>query len=117
MSHRAMNPPMCDKWLKGVTWGLVAVIPLLIISAVIAFTFNFQPLYEYGFDRYNVVETTGLADSELSKAASGLIDYFNSGEEFIDLTVEKDGRAFTLFNEKEIIHLYDVKGLMRLDYG
>ncbi|KTB47627.1 TIGR01906 family membrane protein [Dehalogenimonas alkenigignens] len=102
--------------LRAAAWGLVPAVPLLITGAVIAFAVNFQPLYEYGFDRYDVGRTTGLSEAELSKAARGLIDYFNSGAEFIDLTVEKDGRPFALFNDREIVHLYDVKGLIRLDY-
>ena len=102
--------------LKIAKWLLVPIIPLLIISGVIAFAFNFQPLYEYGFYRYDVGKTTGLADSELSKAASGLIAYFNSNEEFINIVVQKNEEPFQLFNEREIIHLHDVKGLIKLDY-
>ena len=53
---------------------------------------------------------------ELEKAATGLISYFNSGEANINLTVIKDGESFELFNQREVIHLRDVKGLIRLDY-
>jgi integral membrane protein (TIGR01906 family) len=102
--------------LKFARWTLVPVLPLLIISGAIAFAFNFQPLYEYGFHRYDVSKTTGLENSELAKAADGLIRYFNSNDEYIDLDVQKDGVTFQLFNDREIQHLYDVKGLIRLDY-
>jgi integral membrane protein (TIGR01906 family) len=44
-----------------------------------------------------------------------LVHYFNSGEENIDLVVQKDGIPFSLFNEREIVHLKDVKGLFLLD--
>ncbi|MGI2336085.1 MAG: TIGR01906 family membrane protein [Dehalogenimonas sp.] len=103
-------------WLRIAAWSLAAVLPLVIISAVIAAAVNFPPLYEYGFNRYNVTQTTGLESAELTKAARDLTAYFNSGEEYIDLVVVKDGQNFTLFNEREIIHLYDVKELIRLDY-
>ena len=73
-------------------------------------------LYKYGFEKYDVSSTTGLADSELEKAATGLISYFNSGEEYISLTVVKDGQPFELFNQREIVHLKDVKELVWLDY-
>ncbi|XUX00335.1 MAG: TIGR01906 family membrane protein [Dehalogenimonas sp.] len=102
--------------MKIFRWLVVFIIPLLIISGVIAFAFNFQPLYEYGFQRYAVSKTTGLADSELSKAAHGLINYFNSDQELIDVTVQKDGNPFPLFHDREIQHLKDVKGLVGLDY-
>lgn len=88
----------------------------LIFSASIGGAINSRPLYLYGFEKYRVSETTGLAPAELDKAARGLISYFNSGEEFIDLTVTRNGQPFGLFNEREIAHLKDVKGLVWLDY-
>ncbi len=97
-------------------WLFILCLPALLLTASIGIAVNSQWLYEYGFDKYNISQVTGLADSELEKAASGLIDYFNSGEEFIDTTVIKDGQPFTLFNQKEGAHLKDVKGLIQLDY-
>lgn len=57
--------------LRAAAWGLVPAVPLLITGAVIAFAVNFQPLYEYGFDSYDVGRTTGLSEAELSRAAEG----------------------------------------------
>jgi integral membrane protein (TIGR01906 family) len=57
-----------------------------------------------------------LGKAELEKAASGLISYFNSDEEYIKLTVIKDDEPFVIFNQREVTHLKDVKGLVRLDY-
>ncbi|MBA7564156.1 hypothetical protein ES708_05818 [subsurface metagenome] len=45
-----------------------------------------------------------------------MIGYFNSDEEYISVTVIKDGKPFELFNQREVGHLKDVKGLIRLDY-
>ena len=97
-------------------WLFILCLPLMLLSAGISLAVNSQWLYEYGFDKYNVGATTGLADTELEKAASGLIGYFNSDKEFIDLVVIKDNQPFTLFNEREVAHLKDVKGLIWLDY-
>ncbi len=97
-------------------WLFILCLPLLLLSASIGWAVNSLWLYEYGFHKYNVGATTGLDDSQLHKAAVGVISYFNSGEEYITLTVEKNGETFELFNQREIIHLKDVKGLIRLDY-
>ena len=97
-------------------WLFILCLPALLLTASIGIAVNSQWLYEYGFDKYNISQVTGLPDSELEKAAGGLIDYFNSGEEFIDITVIKNGQPFTLFNQKEVAHLKDVKGLIQLDY-
>ena len=94
----------------------ILCIPFLLMTAAIGIAFNSVSLYEYGFDKYNVVSTTGLARTELVKSAETLISYFNSGDEFVDLRVEKDGVEFELFTHEESIHMKDVKGLVKLDY-
>jgi len=106
--------------LKGLVivakWLFMLCLPILLLTASIGWEVNSHWLYKYGFEEYNVSQTTGLAQSELEKAATGLISYFNSGEEYISLTVMKNGKPFELFNQREVIHLRDVKGLVRLDY-
>ena len=97
-------------------WLFILCLPWLLLSASIGGAANSVSLYKYGFEKYNVSQTTGLAEAELEKAATWLIRYFNSDEENISLTVVKDGKPFVLFNEKEVAHLRDVKGLFRLDY-
>jgi len=100
----------------GAKWLFMLCLPALLLSASIAFESNSLWLYKYGFEKYGVSQTTGLADSELDKVATELISYFNSDEENISLTVIKDGEPFELFNEEEVIHFKDVKGLIWLDY-
>jgi len=94
----------------------ILALPALLISAAIAFEFNSLWLYKDGFEKYNVSQTTGLAEVELEKAAAGLISYFNSDEEYISLTVIRDNQPFEIFNQREVAHLKDVKQLVRLDY-
>ena len=91
-------------------------LPVLLLTASIGCIANSLWLYEHGFEKYNVSHTTGLTEQELEKAARGLIAYYNSGEEYIDIKVMKDGQSMVLFNQREIVHLKDVKGLIRLDY-
>jgi len=104
--------------ILGITakWLFILCLPLLLLTASLGWAVNSLWLYKYGFEKYNVGQTTSLADSELEKAATKLISYFNSDEEYISLTVIKDGKSFELFNQQEILHLKDVKGLIWLDY-
>ncbi|MFC1846799.1 TIGR01906 family membrane protein [Chloroflexota bacterium] len=97
-------------------WFFILCFPAMLLTAGICIAVNCQPLYEYGFNKYNIEQKTGLEDTQLEKAASGLIGYFSSDEEIIDITLTKDGQPFVLFNEKEVAHLKDVKGLIHLDY-
>ena len=96
-------------------WIFIFSLPVLLLSASIRIAANSAGLYHYGFSKYNISEETGLSTEELNKVITGLISYFNSNEEYISLTVAKDGKTFTLFKERETAHLKDVKALFKLD--
>jgi integral membrane protein (TIGR01906 family) len=97
-------------------WVFILCLPFLLFTASLAWAINSLWLYNYGFEKYGISQVTGLSESELEKVASGLVSYFNSDEEYISLTVVKDGQPFELFNYRETIHLRDVKKLIWLDY-
>lgn len=90
--------------------------PALLLSAGIGWGFNSRWLYTSGFQKYGVSQTTGLAPAELEKAAAGLISYFNSTDEYVNITLTKDGKPFPLLTREEAIHFKDVKDLVWLDY-
>ena len=94
----------------------IACLPLLFLSAAIAITVNFPPLYSYGFEKYDITAVTGIEPKQLELAAEELRAYFNSEEEYISVTVIMNTQPFDLFNEREVVHLKDVKDLFRLDY-
>ncbi len=97
-------------------WLFILCLPILLLTASLGGAVNSPWLYKYGFQKYDVSQTTGLAEVELETTATGLISYFNSDDEDITLTVVKDSEPFELFNEREIAHLRDVKALIGLDY-
>ena len=98
-------------------WLFILSLPVLLLTASVSLAANCPWLYTYGFDKYDVGETTGLEDTELDRVADGLRAYFNSGEESISLSVLKDGESFEVFSEREVGHLKDVKSLFRLVYA
>jgi integral membrane protein (TIGR01906 family) len=95
---------------------IILALPVLLLSSSLAWGFNSHWLYNYGFEKYGVSESTGLPAAELNKAADALINYFNSSDEYIAVTVTADGRTFELFTQEEKVHFKDVKQLIKLDY-
>lgn len=91
-------------------------LPLFFFSSSIALAINSQWLYTSGFTKQNVGETTRLDNEQLANVAGGMINYWNSGDERISLSVQRDGQPVPLFNEREIDHLVDVKRLFHFDY-
>jgi integral membrane protein (TIGR01906 family) len=97
-------------------WLFILCIPVLLLTTSLRIASNSSELYRYGFSKYNIIQVTGLSPEELNKVIAGLMTYFKSDEENINLTVVKDGKSFSLFNEREVGHLKDVKGLFQLNF-
>jgi len=85
----------------------ILCIPAFLITTNLRLAVNEIRLYDYGFNRYNVGEAMGLEENELHAIASHIISYFNSDDKLLDVDI---------FSEREILHMKDVKGLVRLDY-
>ena len=64
-------------------------------------------------NRYDAVGHTGLPRPELLKGTKGIIAYFNNDKDFLEIVVEADGRQIPLFNEREVLHMRDVKALIQ----
>ena len=62
--------------ILGITarWLFIPCLPVMLLTAVLGLAVNSQWLYGYGFDKYDVSQTTGIDDTELEKAAGRLID-------------------------------------------
>ena len=97
-------------------WLFALCLPCLLLTASIWWAANSHWLYTSGFEKYDVAGRTGLAAAELDEVATGMIAYFNSSDEFVELTVVKDGRSSDLFTEEEKLHFSDVKRLFQLDF-
>ena len=102
-------------------WLFILCLPVLAMTASIAWAVNNSQFYTYRFEKYDVKQSLAedgliLTDSQLQDIATGFIRYFNSEEELIHLTVLQSGQSVELFNCEEILHFKDVKGLFRLDY-
>jgi len=96
------------KALTAITSILFIIcIPMLLLTTDLRFAANNVRLYEYGFNKYEVSAATGLDNEELLSVADQMVTYFNSEEELLDIDI---------FNQRELTHLKDVKGLIQLAY-
>jgi integral membrane protein (TIGR01906 family) len=96
-------------------WLLLCSVPLLIISSNLRWGMTELRLYEYGIDNYPISRVTGIDKPELMKVHQHLIDYYNSKVDTAQVIVLREGVKKEIFNEKELIHLSDVKGLFQMD--
>ncbi len=90
-------------------------VPVVLLTSTIYWEVTEIRLYEYGINKYEISRVTGIDEKELKRIHQHLIDYYNLKVESAQVIVTKDGEEFHLFNERELIHLEDVKNLVRLD--
>lgn len=91
----------------------VVVVPLFLISTNVRLVVNWPWLYSNGFDKYDIPSRTGIERPELISAGEQIRDYFNNDDEFIDVRIFVGGILRSLFNNREILHMKDVKGLVQ----
>ena len=94
----------------------VLFVPLFLIAVNVRWVINAPALYSYGYDRYER-QIRYYLDIERDEYISGgrqIRDYFNNDEEFLSMNVAIRGiRYANIYNEIEVIHMYDVKQLVR----
>ena len=103
------------KALKLLAVGLfVAAVPVFLIASNVRFVINAPLLYSYGFAEYDIPSVTGIERGELLSAGQQIRDYFNNEEEFLVVSVLWRGvRVHSLYNAREVLHMRDVKGLVK----
>jgi len=94
-------------YLLGILF--ILSVPMVLITSNLRVAFNSEYLYESGFTRYGISQATGIPNTELNRAAHQIISYWNSEEPYF---IHRYGGS-TLYNDKEITHLADVKKLIK----
>jgi integral membrane protein (TIGR01906 family) len=99
-------------------WVFIVSIPVLLLSITFAWAFNSLWIYKAGFTKYDVGQTLGLSSTELDKSASQLIAYFNNPHRaLLDINVTYNaGVTAHRYDQADILHMKDVKGVIWLDY-
>lgn len=103
-----------------VRWGMalltalaLAAFPVFFVTTSVRIAVNSLSLYTYGFRRYGVSEATGIPAADLERVARAFIAYFNGPEEWLVVRAPVLGVERSLFNQRETLHMRDVKGLVR----
>jgi integral membrane protein (TIGR01906 family) len=93
---------------------LVVAIPILIVATTVQVYSHAEALYTAGFEKYNISQRTSISDIQLHQVAKQMVDYFSGKSQTPQLTVNKHGEPLPLYNEKELIHMEDVRNIVQL---
>ena len=106
-----------------ITWRVAAAgaaavfmlaLPVAIITTNVRLLFGARPLYVYAVDTYDAPAVTGIPRPELVRGVDDLRAYLFDDRERLSLQVTNaQGQQEPLFNEREVLHMRDVKHLLR----
>ncbi len=89
----------------------VLAIPIALIGTNVRFLASEDQVYTYSIDHYNAPARTGISRDELLRASAELRGYFNGNDEYVSIVVKQGARDIPLFNDREVLHLKDVKSV------
>ncbi len=91
----------------------ILTVPVLLIAGSVALAVNDPGLYDAGFDKYSISLRTGISDADLRLVGAELRNYFNSDNEPLLIKTQVYGEEREVFNQREVAHMRDVKGLIQ----
>ena len=106
--------------MQAARWGATALfivaVPLFLVLTNVRIATVEPRVHEYSFARYDAVETTGVDRIQLDRAAREIIRYFRNDEDTLAIRVTVDGVEEPLFSPREVLHMRDVKDLIRFTF-
>ncbi len=96
--------------------AFIIALPLLLVTTSVRVAASEVRLYEYSLREYDAGETTGVELAELDRASREIIHYFENDAEELRIVVDRGGEEVSLFNERETLHMVDVKDLFTIVY-
>ena len=98
------------RYFFGIIFSLCLVVTLLITS-VEAVAYWTPGYYEKEYTKYNVTETVHMEMNDLLDVTEEMMAYLRGDREDLHVPAIVDGQPREFFNEREIAHMKDVRGL------
>ncbi len=99
------------RWLAMALF--VVAVPVFLVLSNVRIAAMEPRVYEYSFEQYDVVATTGIGRIQLDRAAREIAAYFANDEPLLTTRVTIEGENQALFNPREVQHMRDVKELFQ----
>lgn len=97
-----------NSWLGYIVSSCVIVCILLTSIQAVAFC---KPFYEHQYRKLDTAASMKMTEADLMKSTFVLLDYLKGDADCIDITVVRKGVEQKMFNERESLHMIDVKEL------
>ncbi|MCR5230708.1 MAG: TIGR01906 family membrane protein [Solobacterium sp.] len=99
------------------TKALSALACFLLVAALLATCIDVcafrKDFYRAEYEKNDTSEVTGMSNDDVMASTSALLDYLRDERQDIVVTAEVNGTEREVFNERETLHMVDVKALYR----
>ena len=92
------------------------LMPISLITSNITYLVNSDWLYNYNWERNNITNKTQIPEETLNFASQKIKVYFIDSTERLNINITINNIEEPLYSEKEILHMIDVKHLMKSVY-
>lgn len=92
----------------------IIFVPILIISVTVNVLASSEILYSWGFKENQIASKTGINESQLTEISRSMTRYLAGKSDSPQVEVVINGNTRLLYNEKELMHLQDVRDIVRL---
>lgn len=96
--------------LLGILFSFALMITLFITS-IEAVTYWTPGYYEKEYEKYNVLDDVHMEMDDLLKVTDEMMSYLRGNREDLHIPTVVNGQPREFFNEREIAHMEDVRGL------
>ena len=97
--------------ISKIAFGFILFVFLISLNSTLII--NMPLFYSFEFDKNHIPETTQISKEELNKASKQIREYFINDKQYLELEVYQNGVLRTIYSEKEISHMRDVKTLIK----
>ena len=99
----------------SIVFGIwIISIPVLIIASTVNVFAGSNDLYRWGFNKYQIVDKTGISDLQLTEVGKAMAGYLAGSLSSPQVIVDLKGQKKLLYSEKELVHLKDVREIVWL---
>lgn len=91
----------------------VLILPLLVAMLFLAvrLVINAPDFFAAEYEKIGNAADMGMSNADLTAATVRMIDYMEAREDSIDIRVSVNGDTVSMFNERERLHMIDVRAL------
>ena len=105
-----MKHPRLAFWLAFFA-SILLIVAMLFTSLQLCM--NDEGWFYRQYEKMDLAAQIGISTQDCTRALMRLIDYMEGRVDLIQLTVVEDGREVAMYNERETLHMLDVRALYK----